>query len=237
MKTIIICTLPRTGSSFLAERLRLTGVMGRPREYFHPNQRAQLTTTFEVPADDIKRYAAEIIERRSSPNGVVSAKLMVTHLRDLVSHRLVEPPALRSVIELFGSVADATVIRLLRRDKVRQAISLVRARQTGEWSSLTAATHESPEYDADEIERTIVRLVKLEGLWDVELAAAGLVPALDVIYEDMTADVESVVREVGRAAGIVIPEQPAVEQPEPSRQHQRQRDAITEAWVEWFLGG
>lgn len=237
MKTIIMCTLPRTGSSFFAERLRLTGVMGKPREYFHPNQRAQLTTTFEVPPGDLKAYAAAIIERRSSPNGVVSAKLMVTHLHDLEQHGLVRPPALRSVIELFGSIEEATLIRLLRRDKLRQAVSLVRARQTGEWSSLTSVPHGQLEYDAAELERTIVRLVKLESLWDVELAAAGLAPAVDITYEAMTADVDAAVREVGRVAGIAIPEQPAVEQPEPSRQHQRQRDATTEAWVDRFLGG
>lgn len=243
MRTLVICTLPRTGSSFLSEQIRLTDTMGRPREYFHPNQRAKLTEEFGLPADDLKAYAAAIMERRASPTGVVSMKLMVTHVRQLVDDDLLPEPGLSALIELFGPVGDATIVTLYRADKLRQAISLVRARQTGQWSSLKGRqalekhTGAEPEFDKAELQKAIVRLVELEALWDRELAKAGLTPALEVTYEQAVRDVAGTVARVAAAVGVDLPPADEIETPPEDKLHHRQRDFVTDEWIERFLDG
>jgi LPS sulfotransferase NodH len=86
---------------------------------------------------------------------------------DLKRYKSIDAGGMVETIDLaFGK---PRYIQVLRRDKERQAISLVRAEQTGSW-----ATPQSPggrsEYDSARLDHTLALLLRLENAWNEALA-------------------------------------------------------------------
>jgi LPS sulfotransferase NodH len=157
VKSVLICTLPRTGSSMLAQDMRSTKALGSPGEFFLPNRYEKFTESWGVPQGDLDGYIKELHAKTASPNGVVAVKLMVRHLDFLTQQGMLpsEPGRLRNLTQHFG---DVVIIKLLRKDKLRQAISLTKAQQTGKWGSLKEQRAE-PFYDRDALIANLVRIV------------------------------------------------------------------------------
>ena len=113
VRTIIIASMPRTGSSLLSHRLESTGVAGVPDEYFSERAlnwmgratglptvtRATLLRTYGRRVrlhrfwdsavgfvdGSVGRYLDSVVTRRTTPNGVFSVKLHWPRLRDLMT--------------------------------------------------------------------------------------------------------------------------------------------------------
>ena len=163
----LICTTPRSGSTFLSEALASTGVAGRPEEYFQqladtgqPRRpvdylgeeiaAADLPEAFSAPEGDFRvelmfdprrfasfgDYATWVIGTATTSNGVFGAKIMSVYVDGLAEglrHALGDgaPGATHEV--LAAALPRLRYIRLVRSDKVKQAVSLWRAIQTGAW--------------------------------------------------------------------------------------------------------
>src|SRR5579884_1922758 len=188
--TYLVCATERSGSTLLCEGLAQTGVAGRPAEHFerlaHTGLPRQPREYFEVWPDPSLggrlpplRRAAErpdgpalLDEARragTTPNGVFAAKLMWAHLEDFLG-RFGPVPAdhaerARRLRELFG---EARYVRVVRRDKVRQAVSLWRAIQTAAWREPGDAGSARPraEYDDAAIDHLVRRLAWHDRCWD-----------------------------------------------------------------------
>ena len=180
-------------------------------------------------------YFYRYVSLCSSPNGVFAAKLMWTQLislsNDIVRYLGVRGNSHHDILSSY--VGQLSYIRLVRRDRLRQAISLVRAMQTGIWSQkIGDAIRTVPSvYDKAAIDWAI-RKIRIENLyWARHVRLAGGVP-LTLYYEDFckqpTGASDTIVSWLGLeslpadSGGFSLT---------------RQADGTTEEWVQRYLRG
>ena len=212
----VIASTPRCGSHRLGHALAETGCLGFPLEYLNP---INLPTWQERLGTSGWRDTLEALWTvRTSPNGCFGLKL---HYRQLAAL----PPSLSPDELLQG----ARVIRLHRRDLLAQAISLVRARQTGAWISAQAPARPA-EYDGRAIERALADLARSNAGWDLALGRAGVVP-LALTFEEVVGDVAGAVQTIADFLGVPLSPSEARSTPQPSRQ----TSAESPEWRERFL--
>lgn len=177
----------RSGSNLLCEYLRANG-LGEPTEYFqHPFGRANRVwyDTVGADPDDFLKFAWRILERQTA-NGLFGSKLSWTHRNVLAD--VVRAYAGGAADPLDGAFADPTWVRVRRRDVVAQAVSLWRARRSGEWLRPAggAAVTDRPAYSYVQIVRCLEPLLAEELFWDEYFRGRGVEP-LTVYYEDLIA--------------------------------------------------
>jgi LPS sulfotransferase NodH len=234
MKTIFIVTLPRTGSSLLAADMRSTDALGEPREWFLPQRMGKLSAQWGLETNDLDRYIAGLRQRKSSDNGVVAVKLMVAHLAQLHDAGVLpEQRRFRALLDRFDE--EPLVIRLLRADKLRQAISLLKARQTGKWGVLKKAIAE-PQYDYGELSKIIVQLVKWEAQWERELEESGITPAMDFTYEELVDRRDETLLEIAQRLDLPDAVDIVANRDRGDVKLRKQADELTEAWFTRFAG-
>jgi trehalose 2-sulfotransferase len=231
-----ICSTPRTGSQFLCEILKTTGLLGTPEEYF---QRDHCSLLFErFGAFDYETYLNKVLGQTSTPNGVFGAKVMGgPYLEDFFRQLRALPSQMGSqgsnpefAAELFPGLR---YIWLTRRDKLRQAISLSKALQTGVWQSHVGSKESlcSPVFSWEAVNQLMGRLALDETTWQEYFTSAGVEP-LSLVYEDLIRSPESTVRRILEYLDISIPSDWSLDG---SRSRsQRLADDESERWVEAF---
>ncbi len=167
----------------------------------------------------LARYIAALEAARTGPGGVFGFKL---HQQQAV--RAFTRKGLR-VEEFFP---ELRWVYVRRRDRIRQAVSWLRARQTGAWDDASPEESE-PQYDAEAIAARLALIERQERGWESYFSEGGLAP-LRLDYEEIAEDPVAAARTVLRHVGIQGWE--GCEIPRPTRQ--RQSDTLTEAWVERF---
>lgn len=232
MRTIFICTLPRTGSSLLSADMRSTHALGAPREYFNQNRYGRLIERWELPPGDLDAYITALRKRTGSDNGVVAIKLMVRHLTWLRQQGMLSG-AQGDLAELAERFGGAVTVKLLRRDKLRQAISLVKARQTGAWGVKRAATGKT-KFSDDQLAAAVVDIVRWEALWEREFEASGITPALDITYEDIPPARDHWLLAIANALGLEDAEAIVANRQVEEVELQRQSNTETEEWYTRF---
>ncbi|TWB43451.1 Stf0 sulfotransferase [Nitrospirillum pindoramense] len=105
-----------------------------------------------------------------------------------------------------GAVAAAfpspRFVRLIRQDLLGQAISLLRARQTGSYHS--HIQEEKPAtYDANAIDGIIRDLSRNRARWDMYFARIGVIPLL-VTYEELCTDTFGVLTRIATFMGETV---------------------------------
>ena len=256
----LVCATERSGSTLLCEALAATGVAGRPAEYFEalrgsdvPRRPAEyfdgaLTPELErllppgraEPAPELAGaatyadYLAWAVEAGTTANGVFGAKLMWGHVGDLagrlrdagVSRAATDGDVLREVFP------GADFVRIVRRDRVEQAVSLWRAIQTQRWraagESGDGSTPRAPVYHRDAIAHLARRLAEHERGWSALFARIGADP-LTISYDDLVGDLPGCVDAVLDRIGAALPAGVTVK---PSLA--RQADELSRSWVERF---
>ena len=207
----LICTTPRSGSNLLCEALAETGVAGKPGEFFWRD--FQPAWSKEWAVSDPSDYLHKAIDHGSTANGVFGAKLMIYggYIEDVVDviQRLPEHKGADvSVAELFArAFPNLHYVWLTRRNKLRQAVSHVRATQTGVWvkdkqpgDSLT----KGPEFDFDALDRAVQETVMQEAAWQELMSGAGISP-LVVVYEDFVISIRETVKSILQFLGVSTP--------------------------------
>lgn len=237
---LFVCTTPRTGSSVLVGDMRGTGEMGNPREYFNLTGRYKSSAAkWGIDFDDLDGYIAEVTKRTATDNGVVAVKVFELHLDQMARQGLLPrgPGRLRALAERFGK-PDPLVITLTRRNKLRQAMSLMKARQTGKYGSGGTAKGKA-KYDQKALNTGIVEMVKREARWERELRDSGCVPDLALVYEDHIDPVpvrqETILR-IAELLGLPDPPAALAKAKIEGSSLQRQADETTEAWIDRYIG-
>jgi trehalose 2-sulfotransferase len=210
----LICCSERTGSTLLGNTLIDIGIAGRPRSYFnriaHFNPRIQRVLG---NAKDDDGYLDRVIAAATTPNGVFAAKVHWEHFQNLIakverSAQAKQGAARGSVLELLGMrFRDLRFIWLVRRNAVARAISHYRVKKTNRWQLdsrwITDDTggEGEPAFDFDEID-AFVRIGEAEDAhWREFFEREGVSP-LNLVYEEMTKDLEGTVRRVLEFLGI-----------------------------------
>jgi trehalose 2-sulfotransferase len=228
MSGLIVCATQRSGSTLLCELLKATGVCGVPEEFFQhfmdtglADQPAQYLAGVEDPevlalippldpGAPEDGFDFEAVRRRgTTPNGVFAAKVMWSHLPDL-ERRL----AGRTLEDVFGPLR---YVRVVREDKVRQAVSLWTAIQTQAWRAGDPVRTE-PVYSFGAIRHLVGWLQAGEDGWARRLAGREHTV---VVYETFVRDPQPVIEAL---AGVRAPEPPL----------RRQSDGRSRAWAERF---
>jgi trehalose 2-sulfotransferase len=254
----IVCSTQRSGSTYLCRLLASTGVAGNPQEYFearaetgmppHPSYfLAGLPRTGTGVRDDPRPIdAPEYSDLRqvdgwrahlertfrlgTTAHGVFATKLMWNQLSDVEQHAT----ALPELVGLTGSellerlFGAPSYVWIRRRDKVRQAISLWRALETGIWR----LEHPNDDggtpnlqYSFEGIEHLRRRLTADDEGWGRFFAGSKTEP-LELHYEeDVEADPAGAVARVLAHVDVDVPPGWV-----PDSAMIRQSDGLNDAW-------
>ncbi len=236
---LLICATHRTGSNMLEQHLKAAGVAGAPREFYSPQLSRGFASKEGLPDPDahFSAYCRSIQEHWRSPNSVFGVKIMWRHL-DVVQARLQADPAAaaqglpretawESILALHP---NPLVIHMTRNNKVRQAISMVRAKQSGVYSTVhldrgTLSDESEPEYDFHVIQFHVDKLTQEDENWDALLKAQGA-HYHRVVFEEFVKDPRT--NTLALLASLGLPQPTTWE--EPPRPTRRQSDQTSENW-------
>jgi LPS sulfotransferase NodH len=167
------------------------------------------------------------LERGTTPNGIFAAKMMWGYLGDFLRGMRAAGVAEADDARLLAATFPRLrYVRVVRADKVGQAVSLWRAVQTQAWRH-EGDEPEGPEaeYHFAALDHLVARLSAHERAWGDWMAAHDVDP-VTVRYEELAADPGGVVERVLRELGIEPPPggiaTPAM---------RRQADARSQAWA------
>lgn len=193
------------------------------------------------------RYLEWALDTGTTPNGVFGAKLMWGYLEDFVS-LLRNVPAFRDLplANLLPTVfPEVTFVRVIRANKLRQAVSLWKAVQTATWresqasAKATSIEDEShPPYKSfieehrpqlrfhfGAIDHLLNQIIVEEASWDAFFEHSGIEPIL-VLYENFEADYETSTLHLLERLGLSPPEDFDFEP-----RMKRQSDGVNDDWA------
>jgi len=215
--------------------LRATGRAGKPLQFFCEKLEGRYGERHGLdPVHDYAGYVRGIVQRTSTRNNVVGVKLMGLDLeRFLMRLRQTGAfgtPAGSELQILQAALPRLQFIQIRRRDRLRQAISRVRALQSDLWKSGDKESAVAKaKFDPRLISQSIQAARRVEEIWSAFFFRNGIEPFL-VEYEDLAADYAGSVRAVLKflrirlARGFEIGEPTTV----------RQADAISQKWEERY---
>lgn len=240
MQSYFICSTPRSGSTLLCDLLKQSGVAGRPNSFYRAQSIGDYVRRWGVePGEGVafeRRYLAAAIRAGTSDTGVFGMRLHGLSLFELLGRLAMLYPGERTdMARLAAAFGTPLYIRLRRQDKVAQAISRVKAEQSGLWHRHAdggererVKPEEAPVYDPGKLGAAIAETVEHEAVWDAWAAGQGIVP-LDVSYEELSADPAGTLRMILGALGC----DPAIAA-RVKVQTARLADAVSVEWAERY---
>ncbi len=212
----IICATPRSGSTLLCDLLTATGGAGAPDSFLMGNPDPQWITDWGLPDpthSDRPAYPSRLLAavRRAGrgATGICGLRLM---RRDLprVEHLLARahPDHPDTPARLDAAFGRCLFIHLSRADKLAQAVSLIRARQSGLWhrhadgSERERLSPPSPAtYDRAAIAAALADFNAQDRAWDSWFAAQNITP-LRLTYEQLASAPTDTLARVCTVLGI-----------------------------------
>lgn len=212
----VICTSPRSGSTLLCKLLAATGVAGKPGSHFHePSIESWLEYYYlnaiagEAPRDTLARIFNAAIIKGTGQTGVFGLRLQRDSFDFFVEQLAVLYPGEADDRARFEAAFGPTrFIHLTRADKVQQAVSCLKAEQSGLW-------HRAPDgsdvervaptsdlaYDAAALRELYERFIAADRAWNAWFEAQAIEP-LRISYDGLSADPQATLRRVLVALGL-----------------------------------
>lgn len=238
--SLILCATPRSGSTLLCDLLAATGLAGCPASYYRGEDIEEWAHQLGVPSGEsaeFERAYLEAVRREGTgTTGVFGLRLMWTTLPELAARLAQLFPGLPSHSARFESAfGEPLYLHLSRRDKVAQAVSRLKAEQTGLWHVAAdgsererMAPPQPPRYDRIRLAKLLAEAECDDRAWTSWFAQQSIT-ALRVYYEDLAADPRSVVATILSALGRNAEAARAVEV-----RTARMADAESRAWIARF---
>lgn len=208
MISLIICATPRSGSYLLSDLLSQAG-LPFAEEWLTEFCQAARKRVYEVPQDLGYIDYLQLLTRRERRAGLFAMKVMFDQFFQL-SQRLMASPEvpgadfLQKFTHLFP---NPHFIRVSRQNKLAQAVSLLKARQTGQWIKRRdedAGSAVQPVYSFLGILECLRDRSRAEELWDVFFDQYGLIP-FNLTYEELVANKRETVRKIVEWADLAAP--------------------------------
>ncbi|MBD8877967.1 Stf0 family sulfotransferase [Roseibium polysiphoniae] len=210
----VICTSPRSGSTLLCKLLSATGVAGRPGSHFHePSLDAWLDYYgLESGPCEMENLKAVFDAARAKGRGgtdVFGLRLQ-RHSFDFFQQELalLHPEAQSDRGRMEAAFGRVLFVHLTRADKLEQAISFVKAQQTGLWHKAPdgrelerLSAPREPVYDGPAIKAEHDRYEAFDRDWIEWFAAQGVDP-LTITYDTLSEDPLRVLAEVLTKLGL-----------------------------------
>ena len=215
----IICGTPRTGSTLLCNLLASTKRAGNPDSFYGRKFMSAWAEEWRLPdrgtmseRDFNIAYLNAAVAAGKGGAGIFGLRLMRENLDELsadLDQIFPQLPSDRARLEkAFGRIL---YIHLSREDKLAQAISLVKAEQTGLWHMAPDGTEierlappKEPEYDFARINREVLELESYDAAWNSWFDAQGIEP-LRIGYETLSANPASALIGICEALGVQPP--------------------------------
>ena len=207
-----------------------------PKQFFLPKAESRYAAELGIDrAADYAAYVRAIVDAKVTRNEVFGFKLMSWYLDDFLG-RLREAHCFgnstTSDLELLCSAFPRLCfLRIVRRHKLRQALSTARALQTGLWKVQEGKSIlREPEFDPNLIEQSLHEAERQEKIWDDFFRRIGIKP-FEVQYEKLCQNYEATIRAVLSFLTIKLPARVRVGPPVTTRQ----ADEISRTWEKRFL--
>lgn len=219
----IICGTPRTGSTLLCDLLA-SARAGKPDSFYGRAFMADWAKEWNLPSRDGMSerdfniaYLDAAIAAGKGGTGIFGLRLMRENLDELSAILDQIFPGLPSdgarFAKAFGKIL---YLHLSRADKLAQAISFIKAQQTGLWHIAPDGTEierlappQEPEYDFERIRHEVTKLEAYDAAWNTWFAAQGIAP-FRIAYERLSENPAEVLAHICDALGIAAPKAGAV---------------------------
>lgn len=220
----IICGTPRTGSTLLCKLLASTGTSGDPHSFYRRQDVPEWAEDWKLAARDTMgelefniAYLDATITAGKGGTGIFGLRLMRENLDELSAVLDLIFPGLASDTARFEKAFGRVLyIHLSRENKLAQAVSLVKAEQTGLWHIAPDGTEiervappKEPQYDFERIKREVVKLETHDAAWDIWFAEQGISP-LRIGYENLSSNPAATLLIICEALGVRAPDLQAV---------------------------
>lgn len=239
----IICTSPRSGSTLLCSLLKNVGIAGRPDSHFHePSLISWLDAyrlrehEFETRLDALKTVFTLTLEHGKGTSEIFALRLQRHSFAFFAEQLAVLYPSIdddKSRIE--AAFGRTLFVYLTRENKLDQAISYVKAQQTGLWHMAPDGTElerlaepQELRYDGAAISAQIDEFIQMETDWEGWFANEQIKP-LRVTYDELSSAPYATLARVLHAIGLES-EEPFERTPPVAKL----ADAINEKWAVLF---
>ncbi len=197
----VICTSPRSGSTLLCKLLAATGIAGNPGSHFHSLSLSDWLSYYDLAPeasvserDVLDAIFQAAIAKGSLETGTFGLRLQRHSFDFFVQKLAVLHSGLSSDSQRFRAAFGRTsFIHLTRRDKVEQAVSYVKAHQTGLWHVAPDGTELerlSPPieliYDGNDIRARFEEVAAYDRDWERWFATEDIDP-LRITYDALSA--------------------------------------------------
>jgi LPS sulfotransferase NodH len=205
----------------LGEILYFAGGLGCPLEYFHSGFRPGFEQRWQVCGADA--YLKTLIRLRTDPSGVFSIKLFwqdvaalaldrdASHFAGIETRPAADTPdqVYRDIFAMLRAMLpNPTCVYLRRADRVRQAVSVVVATQSGIWRDIpanpTGLIPAPVDYDHDAVARAIGFGLHCHAHWKRFFAVNSLTPH-NLTYEEMADHLDAAVARLFAFLGRPVP--------------------------------
>ncbi len=239
----VICTAPRSGSTLLCKLLAATGVAGNPGSYFHrpslEDWAGRLAIAPNAAASEPERLAAifaAAIAKGRGQTAMFGLRLQ-RHSFDYLRAKMAllhgdEPTDLALFQRIFG---PTLFIHLTRADKIEQAVSYLKAEQTGLWhvdadgaELERVAPHREPHYDGETIKARVATMQAYDDRWNAWFEHQGIEP-VRLTYDALSGDPIGTLRQILDCLGL---DRTAADGVAPGVG--RMADATSQAWIARF---
>jgi trehalose 2-sulfotransferase len=181
----VVCSNPRSGSTYLGFLAKSTGKLGVPCEWLRGDGGAA-SLDYENYTQDESEQVRYVLTDGKTSNGVYGLKMFPEHFDKRTETCWAE------------SLPQLHYVHMVREDIIGQAISLAIARQTGSYMKETPESHE-PVYDQAQILNCLRFVAAGEARWRMFFAINNIRP-LEITYSRL---LENPQREISRLAKVV----------------------------------
>jgi len=212
----IICGTPRTGSTLLCGLLASTKRAGNPDSYYRAQSISRWAQEWGLPGLDRVNekefytvFLQAALKAGKDQSDFFGLRLMWETLTELaaVLEQLFGPLPLDRL--LFEQAFGKTLyIHLSRTDKLAQAVSLVKAQQTGLWHVAPdgaeierLAPPREPQYDFDRIKREVEILKSQDSNWTSWFVEQGIDP-YRISYENLADNPTAILTGICEKLGV-----------------------------------
>ncbi|RWC49227.1 MAG: Stf0 sulfotransferase [Mesorhizobium sp.] len=216
----IICGTPRTGSTLLCKLLASTNTAGDPHSFYRRQDVAEWAEEWKLPDRNTMSelefnvaYLNAAIASGKGGTGIFGLRLMrenLDELSEILDRIFPQLPSDSARLEKgFGRIL---YIHLSREDKLAQAVSLIKAEQTGLWHIAPDGTEiervappKEPQYDFERIQREVTELEAYDAAWNIWFGEQGITP-LRVGYERLSSNPATMLLSICKALGVQAPD-------------------------------
>ncbi len=215
-QSYIICATPRSGSTLLCDLLTDTRIAGRPDSFFRCQSFSEWADYFEVSASEWasehefdQSYLTAVLQEGTAGTQVFGMRLMWESVGDLSERLESFYPGLPSDDARFRSAFGPPVyVHISREDKVAQAVSRLRAEQSGLWHVNADGTErermkqgQAPVYDFHALSALVAELEKHDAAWMSWFDQQEIQPVC-ITYESLSAEPQNTMATVMSALGL-----------------------------------